>query len=101
VRLGFLTGRGATKLGQVTAGERATFEVLDSIGEAGRFDAEAAGGKVFLLQVEFHADAVELGGDVAAGVVKFTVAVDLGLQLPVAKFLDGVGKGEEGSTGAA
>jgi hypothetical protein len=82
------------------AGEQVTFKVLDSVGEAQCFDAVTAGGKVLLLEVEFCTDAIELCSDVAAVVVKFAVAVDLSLQLPVAEFLDSVGESEEGSTGA-
>jgi hypothetical protein len=100
VRLGFLTGQGATKLGRVTAGEQATFEVLDLVSEVGHFNAEAAGGEVFFLQVEFCTDAIKLGGDVAATVVEFTVAVYFGLQLPVTELLDSMGESEEGGTGA-
>jgi hypothetical protein len=60
----------------------------------------AAGGKVFLLEVQLCADAVELCSDVATGVIELAVSVNLGLQLPVAEFLNGFGEGEEGSAWA-
>ena len=64
-------------------------ESLHHFGDVGGFDAVAAGVESGFSQREFGSDGIELGHEVLADVSVLTVAEDLGLVVPIAKFFHG------------
>src|SRR5579863_808610 len=85
---------------ELEAGVGSSFEVSNLVGDAGGLDTMAAGLEALFCQEELGTYLIELGVELALGVIEVSVSLNFGDVPPIVELGNGGAEGVEGRCGA-